>query len=345
VSDVEGAPETGLSGLPLPTFDAPIRDPKGYVPARRPGSVRRTMTLDAVWPEGQGGPVRFFGDCRDVWTDAGEGEAHVIAADHIDCIAEQRTIRHLESVPPRPGLDRLAGARAGGHLRAAAGDLLAEEKRLGAPIYLLIDDLAGATLVSGWAWAARRPPTVQDQAARTAQAQDMAGVCIGFRPGSSALKHIDEPEPGHAPVRVVPLVHPADPDGWHPLEKRGGVNFRRARWIDLWREGDLILVESGFQDSASAADGGDRVAVHEYRLTATVDARSGVLQSIVATPGTLPYAECRAAPVNIGYLAGTPMADLRMAVLELLRRTAGCTYLNDMMRALAEVPALAAHIR
>jgi hypothetical protein len=36
------------------------------------------------------------------------------------------------------------------------------------------------------------------------------------------------------------------------------------------------------------------------------------------------------------------LADLRQLVLERLRGTAGCTHLNDALRALAEVPHLVA---
>ena len=178
---------------------------------------------------------------------------------------------------------------------------------------------------------------------RNARAQEMSSVCIGFRPGSSALAHVDIHELPHAAARVTSLVNPADPEGWHAFRDHAEITFRRARWIDIWRDGDAIRVESGFQDSASAPDGGDRVAVHEYLIRATVDA-SGVLAAVEALPGTLPYAECRADPVNLSHLIGTPMADLRDTVLTMLRKTAGCTHLNDMMRALAEVPALAAHI-
>jgi hypothetical protein len=40
-------------------------------------------------------------------------------------------------------------------------------------------------------------------------------------------------------------------------------------------------------------------------------------------------------------LLNTPIAELRNTVLERLRKTAGCTHLNDMIRSLAEAPVLA----
>nr|WP_245405666.1 DUF2889 domain-containing protein [Sphingobium sp. Sx8-8] len=168
----------------------------------------------------------------------------------------------------------------------------------------------------------------------------MEGVCIGFRPGSGALGDNGRAQPDQNSSRVPSLVNLADPEGWHELIDRGGVNFRRARRIDVWREGGLIHVDSAFQDTSSAPDGGDRMAVHEYRLFATADEAAGTLLSLDARPGTLPYPECRAAPSNIGHLLGCPLDRLREQVLITLRKTAGCTHLNDTLRALAEVPAL-----
>jgi hypothetical protein len=41
----------------------------------------------------------------------------------------------------------------------------------------------------------------------------------------------------------------------------------------------------------------------------------------------------------------TPLPELREKVLAELKGTAGCTHLNDALRALAEVPALVQHLR
>ena len=64
-----GAHGVALSGAPLPLFDVPVSQPWGPSPLRRPGSVRRTMTLDATWPDGQDGDVIFAGDARDIVTE------------------------------------------------------------------------------------------------------------------------------------------------------------------------------------------------------------------------------------------------------------------------------------
>lgn len=335
-----------LSGARLPLFDMPVSQPWGPSPPRRPGSVRRTMTLDATWPDGQYGDVLFTGDARDIVTGWDGGAPIIIATAHIDVVAEQRVMLSVVSTPPRAELAQLSGARAGGYLRAEIDKALPGEKRDGTPLYLLLDDLAGASLVGGWAWSRWTQDwlsrlSMEDRADHAAR---MEGICIGFRPGSDALAIGGRPVPDQNASRVRPLVNPHDAEGWHPLIDRGGVNFRRARRIDIWREGDVIHIESGFQDSASAPDGGDRIAIHEYRITATADAPTQTLRSVVATPGTLPYKECRAAPVNVDALVGVPLANLRAQVLLTLRKTAGCTHLNDMLRALAEVPTLEKHL-
>lgn len=335
-----------LSGERLPLFDAAPQSPAGYSPLRRPGSARRTMSIDVTWPDGRTGHGVYAGECRDVRTPIEGGSPVVLAEDRIAAVADHRTILALSSDTSNSDLTPIVGVRAGGHLRAALDRAVPQDKAAGTPLYLLLDDLAGATLVSGWAfsrwtddWLSMRTPEE-----REAHAAHMEGICIGFRPGSTALFDQSRPTPQQNATRVLTLVNPEDPEGWHPLIDRGGVNFRRARRIDVWREDDLLRIDAAFQDSASAPDGGDRLAIHEYRLIATADIATMTLRSIEATPGTLPYKECPAAPSNIGALIGLPLRALRDQVLITLRKTAGCTHLNDALRALAEVPILAEHL-
>ena len=62
--------------------------------------------------------------------------------------------------------------------------------------------------------------------------------------------------------------------------------------------------------------------------------------SLDIDPRVLPFHECPGAITNAKKLIGTPLADIRAAVLAQLRGPAGCTHLNDALRALGEVPAL-----
>ena len=304
--------------------------------------MRRTSTIDVTRPGGQDAPAVYDCHARDIATGAAGDAPSVLAEDRARVVAQHRVILEVASDPPRATLPQLVGARAGGHLRAALDAALPDERTAGTPLYLLLDDIAGASLVSGWSWSQWTDEWLsQAVVAAGSQVSQMAGVCIGFRPGSAVLGVEGRPRMGQNTTRVPPLPHPGDPAGWHTLVDRGGVNFRRARRIDVWRERGLIHIDGAFQDSASAPDGGERVAIHEYSLVVTADAETMTLLSVSATPGTLPYAECPAAPSNIAVLLGTPLRDLRTNVLVALRKTAGCTHLNDALRALAEVPILA----
>ena len=325
-----------LAGEDLPLFDAPVRTPAGPSPLRPPGSVRRTSDIIAHWPEGRDGPTHLDGVARDYATSF-EGAGETLALDRIWATANGRTITSLRSDPQRAAIGGLVGASAGHQLRGVIADVLPDERAGGTPLYLLLDDLAGATLVANWSFS-RWP--AQDGAGSSLGRRRMEGICIGFRPDSLALTADGTARAGQNCISVGPLPHPDDPDGWHGLRDPGGINFRRARRMDIWRGADGRLeIDAFFQDSASSPDGG-RMAIHEYSLSARDDGR-GRLSTIEATPGTLPYSECRAAPVNIVTLTGLPLNSLREEVLARLHKSFGCTHLNDMLRSLAEVPVLA----
>ena len=81
-------------------------------------------------------------------------------------------------------------------------------------------------------------------------------------------------------------------------------------------------------------------ADHPYRvLVETMNEGAATL----APDGTIVYGNgclARMLKVPLEKLIGTPLADIRAAVLAQLRGPAGCTHLNDALRALGEVPAL-----
>jgi hypothetical protein len=254
-------------------------------------------------------------------------------------VSPRREILAVEATPDHPRLSEMLGVRAGGASRDALRDRLGDIR--GKPLYQLIDDYAGASLVAGWAltrW--MRPDEVFGGSGR-----DMTGICTGFSPGSQAMD-----ENGNSrftiqsATRVVPLANPDDPFAFHAVpEMAGSRRFRRARRIDLWREEGLIRFDAGFQDSGSTPDGGAE-AVHEYRVYGEIDLLTGQLVSMQALPLVLPYAECPGAAVKAGRMIGRPVEEFREAVPEMLRSTLGCTHLNDVLRALSDVPALAAHL-
>jgi Protein of unknown function (DUF2889) len=318
-----------------------LPDPSGPAPLRRPHSIRRTSSIDMTWPRGRHEAMAFRGVGRDIYTAPDGGAPVVVHQDEMTAtVASDRTILAIASEPPRDGIERLVGAKGGGYLREVLVKALPDEQRTGSPLFLLLDDLSGTSLIARWAWS-RWPDDGVDEAEQARRYDEarhkMEDVCIGFRRGSSAL----EPRSSqrvHRAARVGPLVHPDDPAGWHALVTHHGVSMRRARRIDVWVE-DNVVVEGGFQDSASEPDGG-RIAVHEYSLRVVIDRQDLTIRQVQARPNILPFPECPAAIDNLSRLEGTPLAALRTRVLEQLPRTLGCTHLNDAVRALAEVPGL-----
>jgi len=320
----------------------------GAAPARPPGSLRRTSTIDTVWPDGRAGNMSMTGRARDAVTSASGGAPIISAEDTFQARLQwDRTIVEIAASPDRPEIQGLVGARGGGYLRQALDQVLPDERRNATPLHLILDDLSGASLVAGWAWSRWTDEWQRAIAAAAASGtaprragRPMEGVCTGFAPGSSALNPDGTSNPSQSSADVEDLRRSDDPDGWHAFTDQTGVTgMRRARRIDVWVDG-LIRIDSSFQDSATNPQGG-RTAVHEYRLTATADPVTLQLLSVHADPRVLPYPECPGAAANVTRMVGTALPDLREKVLVELRGTAGCTHLNDALRALAEVPALA----
>jgi hypothetical protein len=325
------------------TGEQDVRGPAGPAPLRRPHSIRRTATLDMTWPDGWEGALRIEGRARDAATLAAGERPRVIASAQTSVgIGADREIVDIAAAPARAGLERLVGCRGGGHLRAALDAFLPGERRAGTPLYLLLDDISGTSLIAGFAWS-RWSEGWLERASRRRQRPSMEGICIGFRPGSSALGEIGQGPPSRRARPVGPLAHPDDPEGWHALPELPGVSMRRARRIDVWVDGE-IHIDAAFQDSAGDPVHG-RVAVHEYRISARADVASGELVALEPDARILPFMECPSAAARALDLLGAPLAELRNVVLERLARTSGCTHLNDALRALAEVPVLLAGLR
>ncbi len=312
----------------------------GHAPVRWPNSVRRTSSIDVSWPEGREGAMQMDGRARDIFT-PGNGHSIQVRAedDFVARVDMERTIQSINTNPTRKKIGQLVGERGGGHLRKVLQEIIPEERANASPLYLILDDISGISLISGWAWSQWDPEWQEKmKQAKEERSLSMEGVCIGFRPGSNALNPdfdfqliADAPAPD--------LRNPKDPEGWHAFTDQQGVGMRRARRIDVWQVNNQIKIDAAFQDSASSSRGG-RMVLHEYHLTASADPKTLTLQSIEAHPKVLPFPECTSAPAQLSGLKGTAISSLRETVLDQLSGTSGCTHLNDALRALAEVPAL-----
>jgi len=321
------------------------KGPLGSAPRRRPGSVRRTTTIDMRWPDGPGTQLRLDGHARDLRTPLIDSAPEVLYAARLAAGIEHstRTIQWLETDPSRSGTDALVGVRGGGNSRGRLADAMKDEAEAGTGLYLLLDDIAAASLIAGFAYS-RWFPRKRLEVISKPPTRVMTGVCVGFMPGSGALMPDGSPSWDRHTEPVQEVDVDDDPWSWHELETITELSMRRSRRIDVWTDGRRILIDSMFQDSSTEPTGG-RVAVHEYRLTCEADLDSGLVTRLSAEPRVLPFHECPLASRSVDELVGLPLRDLRAEVLARLPGTAGCTHLNDAIRALAEVPAIASALQ
>lgn len=332
---------------------ASLTDPTTTTVPRRPGSIRRTSHIDMIF-EGPlvGGPLRLRGGARDLLTPV-DGDAVVLDEAEVDAdLDDTRRLRSLTTHPDAPAARSLVGAPVGRGFRAALAEAYAgEDGAEGSPLYLLLDDLPVAALISGYASMYDTSPVAvaasmesRPSAARMLQAD----ICSGWRSDGTMMVSLQRGD--GLPVPVGPpaprLEPPDDPWGWHHIGALGPTSMRRRRLIDVtW--GDPLVVSAMFRDTHRSGDGEETV-LHEYTVDATVDPRTLVVLSCEATPRSLPWDECPFAAGSAPRLAGQPTADLRSFVRSDLTGITTCTHLNDLLRSLSSVaslgPALASRL-
>jgi hypothetical protein len=299
--------------------------------------------MDFTWPDGLAGDTVLDGRGRDLRTN-GDGTATVLGQASLRLVTDpDRNIKEIGSTPELPGLGSLAGESAmSGYRRRLAGTEAAAVV-VGTPLYQLLDDVPGATLVSGAAWQRWYDMDRYLEIKDDVRQRVMTDVCTGYQQGSSALQPDGTLRWSQDRRPAVDIDAGDDDLAWHRHASPGGVTMRRARRIDVRVAGPHVLVDAFFQDSSTLPAGG-RQSIHEYTLTAQADLDTGTVRAVAPVPRVLPYDECPLAVRNVGALAGLPLSELRGAVLERLRGPLGCTHLNDMLRALADVPHLARHL-
>lgn len=297
------------------------------------------------WPEGFGNALHLKGHARDLLTPVSAEPTVLDESALAVATGRERNVIRIESDPVYESLQRLIGSRAGGNLRSAIAQELPEQVEGGTPLHLLVDEIAGTTLISGFAYFrwADVVPGMRERLGSGPQ-KDMRGICSGFRDGSSALFPNGALRGVSSNTPLAPSLNdPADPFGWHRLDKGPEIVMCRARRIDVWGDGDRLEFDTMFRDTCSVPEG-PPVVLHEYQILGTADRASGVLQTVEAVPRVLPYPECPLAAPNAPRMNGTDLRALRTEVLAQLRSVDCCTHLNDGLRSLAEVPILAASL-
>ena len=316
-----------------------IHEPTAGTPARRPGSVRRTSTVDMLRPNGLLGRVVVDARARDARTGADGGietRAETALSAEIDFTGGW-ILRRIESDPFEPRLGTLLGDTVGGGFRRRVQAALPDEYSRATRLHLLLDDFPVATLVSGYALGAGGiQPTAEALERRTT-----ADLCSGWRSGGTIMIGIQRDR--EIPVVTGPeapsLDAGDDPDAWHQRPPLTAHAVRRARRLDVWPGDGVIEVDSLYRDSHVDPDGREAV-IHEYTLRGQVDAVDFTVRSMVATPRVLPWLECPAAAASAQRLAGQDVRTLRPLVRTEFTGISTCTHLNDQMRELADVPSV-----
>lgn len=322
-------------------------DPMTATPARAPGSVRRTSSLDSGRPEGAGGPLLIDARARDLVTALdGTTTAHHVAI-RLTVDDATRQILSVRAESELPDLDALVGRPSGAGFRRGLAELLPEEGRQRSLTHLLLDDLPGASLVSGYALL-RSGQIARSRSGGVEIARGMADLCAGWAADGSMLQVTRAtglvPTPYGPPAPTI--EDPDDALSWHAMAPLGPHAMRRRRRLDVGPAdaAGRHAVDVHFRDSHSG-DGGDdgngsETVVHEYTATAAVDAASLRLVTLTPKAQVLPWQECPGALASASRLVGTTLDDLAATVRRDLVGVTSCTHLNDTFRSLADLRAL-----
>jgi hypothetical protein len=290
-------------------------------------------------PDGWTGDLILIGRARDLVTTA--SGADVIATAHVEARADAtRTLRELRTTPAVDGIGALLGLPVASGFRARVAAAAPDHRDACTPLYLLLDDLPVAALVSGYAMQ-RTGEIGRVPAAAYSYNVDQ---CAGWRAGGTVMVVLAEN--GAVPMTIGPeapdLAPPDDDLAWHEHDPLPPHGMRRRRRLDLIA-GEVLQVDAMFRDSYMGADGVETI-VHEYSFTGSVARDTMRVVDAHARPRVLPYTECPDAAASAATLAGMAVADLRGRVRQELTGISTCTHLNDLLRSLSDIGALAAVI-
>ena len=315
------------------------RAPRVGTPPRRPGSVRRTTAIEQRWDD-FGQPQDVLASGRDLHT-ALDGTATVTDAARLDLwVAGDGTVASVEADPPQPTLDGLVGSPTRSGFRAAAAALVPEHRDDATVLHQLLDDVPLAALIASYGLTREHP----EWNIPLETAQRMTDLCSGWAAGATMLDALEST--GIFPIPVGPVAPPLadadDPLAWHDLEAMTPRTVRRVRRLDLGSsvDGAPMDLEVYFRDSHLGLDGVEDV-LHEYTVLATIDPESLVVRSSTAEAHTLPWPECPGALASAGRIVGHRVDELPSLVGDTFTGTSTCSHLNDLLRSIAGVAAMA----
>jgi hypothetical protein len=275
------------------------------------------------------------GAARDLRTDDAGGVTVVAAAALTAHLDRFRILTSLTTAPPESPAGALVGLHVGRGFREAVDRVLPDERAASTPLFLLLDELPVATLISGYAdlYSGELGP-------RAAEAQALqADICSGWRTDGTMMVSLRTA--GEMPIPLGPVANELagdDPLGWHDIPTLTVGAMRRQRLVEV-AAGDPMSVYAMFRDT-HVDETGEPTILHEYSLTATID-RHMVLTRCEARPQVLPWIECPAAAASARALEGCTVGAIRDVVRQRFRGTSTCTHLNDLLRSLGDLAVLA----
>ena len=155
-----------------------------------------------------------------------------------------------------------------------------------------VEDLPVAGLISTFAWS-RQPEMLEKfYEASYRSPEILENICSGYRSNGVAISA--RRDRGNLDPNIAltePLDHVDDAVAWHEFAPPSTVAMCRRRRIDVWADDGSFVVDAMFRDNTWEPDGRETV-IHEYTMSAVIDASSLTLTGLEATPRVLPYPEC-----------------------------------------------------
>ena len=309
------------------------------LPAPAPGTVRRTVSVEVTPDRDWSAGLRISALGRDLLVGAGPEGPRVLRATRMTVTIDTASrVTGIESALPPAVTDPLIGAAAVSGFRARlAGLARLDPSSLESAV---LDELPTVRLISGYARMIELPAgTTEPQADRRGRSP-MVGVCAGWAPGATADLRASAGAPVVTGTPPAPAIRSMTAH-FHAEPAPRPRSMRRRRILDVARRPGGYEVFGYFRDSHFDA-GLREGALHEYEVHARAAAdERHTLERIDVVPHALPFGECPLAAPNSADLTGTSLRDVAATVKERLTGTRSCTHLNDTLRFLRYVPALA----
>ncbi len=317
------------------------RSPVAGTPQRRPGSVRRTTSIDEGWDD-FGRPRHLRAAGRDLLTRR-DGTVAVLDSAAVELLVDGTgRVAEVTTDPPLPRLDGLVGAEVRSGFRACVAGLVPDHHVRHSVLAQLLDDVPLIAIVSSYGLTREHPEwNIPPEAA-----ERLRDLCAGWEDGATMIGALDRT--GTFPIPVGPpapdLLDGTDPEAWHDPGARRRRSVRRVRRSDLWPEESGLRLQVYFRDSHLGADGPEDV-LHEYTLDAELvpgsEGGSARFASVAVTAHTLPWPECPAATASAQRLLGRTTSEVDDLVRGSFVGTSTCTHLNDLLRSTRGVDGLA----